>query len=149
MNATALHSHVPHLAAHIHPVPALRPTVLIADDEPDVLTLMKRILSGCGIDSIPAENGIAAWQKFNEMPPRKLSALVTDMDMPGKNGLELSLLVREANPDLPVLMVSGNFDEDLARSLLACRNIYLLRKPFTLEQFRSVMQKVLPGFHID
>jgi len=43
-------------------------------------------------------------------------------------------------------MVSGNFDENLARSLMACRSVYLLRKPFTLEHFRGVMQKLLPNF---
>ena len=106
---------------------------------------MSRMLNTCGIAVVGAKDGNEAWERFNEMSRHQVGALVTDMDMPGKNGLELSLLVREANPDLPVLMVSGNFDEDLARSLMACRNVYLLRKPFTLEQFRSVMQKVLPN----
>ena len=145
MHATALHPAMSHISAVIPRPASSQPTVLVADDEADVLTIMSRMLNTCGIAVVGAKDGNEAWERFNEMSRHQVGALVTDMDMPGKNGLELSLLVCEANPDLPVLMVSGNFDEDLARSLMACRNVYLLRKPFTLEQFRSVMQKVLPN----
>jgi DNA-binding NtrC family response regulator len=120
-----------------------RPNILVVDDEDQVRDLMTRLIGCHKVGTLSASNAREALALFEECP-EQVHAVVTDMNMPGMSGLELSLRLREMNPNLPVLMVSGNFDDNLVRSLMDCRNYHLLRKPFTLEQFTKKLGKMLP-----
>lgn len=58
------------------------------------------------------------------------SCLITDIRMSGMNGIELQLRVRRDRPDLPVIFVSGHFNDETRRRALAGRAFALIDKPF-------------------
>ncbi len=59
-----------------------------------------------------AENGIEAWQKFQENPA---DIMLTDINMPQMNGLELAKLVRDQAPKCHIVFLTGYDDFDYAR----------------------------------
>ncbi len=80
--------------------------ILVAEDEPDVLRLLKTALSLEGYDVQVAASGDEAFEVFEATPDFDL--LLTDIVMPGKlQGTDLARVLREAWPDLPVVFMSG------------------------------------------
>ena len=75
--------------------------------------------------------------------PRPL-ALVSDVVMPGVDGLELAARLRAADPGLPVLLVSGYAEAALGRDLAAER-LRLLPKPYGLADLVTELKAILPA----
>lgn len=80
-----------------------RPTLLCVDADPSMRQLYRAFLSSCGYDVVVADNGFHALKLFN---PRKIHAVVVDYEMPGMNGGEVAAVIKQASPDIPVVMVS-------------------------------------------
>ena len=78
--------------------------VLVVDDDPVVGTSFKRVLSGKGYIVVSAENGYDALDKLRA---EKFDAVFTDLRMPGMDGLQVAEKVREAQPWMPVVIVTG------------------------------------------
>ena len=70
-------------------------------------------------------------------------ALVSDVVMPGLDGLQLATRLRARDPDLPVLLVSGYAEAALERDLSAER-LRLLSKPYSLSDLVSELRSILP-----
>ena len=81
-------------------------TILIVDDEPSLLSLLRRFLERAGYQIESASSGEAALQLF-EAEPDKYSVLVTDMTMDGMGGEELTRRIRLVRPDFPAVLMSG------------------------------------------
>ena len=89
-------------------VPSAR--ILVADDQEDVMSVMKRSLEALGHEVIPAMSGDEAAERYVEAGP--IDLLVTDIVMPGKlQGPTLAKHLRSINPDLPVIFLSGYASE--------------------------------------
>jgi two-component system cell cycle sensor histidine kinase/response regulator CckA len=71
-------------------------------------------------------------------------ALVSDVVMPGLDGLGLAARLRESDPDLPVLLVSGYAEAALGRDLAAER-LRLLPKPYGLSDLVAELRAILPA----
>jgi CheY-like chemotaxis protein len=93
-----------------------RKRLLVVDDEAPVLQLVSRILATDNYDVLSAESGEAALRLIHESGLTALDLLVTDLMMPGMNGRELANLVRQTNPHVRVLYVTG-FADSLFRGL--------------------------------
>ena len=78
--------------------------VLVVDDDPVVGKSFDRVLSGKGYAVITARNGEEALHKLRN---EKYDVVFTDIKMPGMNGLEVAERVRESQPWLPVVIVTG------------------------------------------
>jgi len=94
---------------------------LVVDDNTAVRTIIKEILRGFGAGNVEwAQDGESALQMLKAQP---FDVLITDMVMPGVDGVELTRTVRSgatrARPEIPIIMLSGNMDR---ASLLAARN---------------------------
>ena len=80
--------------------------ILVADDQEEVMSVMKRSLEALGHEVIPAISGDEAAERYVEAGP--IDLLVTDIVMPGKlQGPDLAKHLRSINPDLPVIFLSG------------------------------------------
>ncbi|MFC7738801.1 response regulator [Roseomonas sp. GCM10028921] len=101
-------------------------TVLMVDDDPDVLTVLSKHVEKAGRDVITAYNGETALQIVQS--PQELCAIVTDFAMPGMNGVELLAKVTLIRPDLPSIIISG-FTDSIFLDEITPR-IEVLRKPF-------------------
>jgi len=79
--------------------------VLVVDDEPDVLEVMRKVIDKHGYDTVAAVSGEEALEKIGEVKP---DAVVLDIMMPGLDGWEVSKRIRESEEtgDLPIIMLS-------------------------------------------
>lgn len=85
-------------------------TILLVDDETELLELHATMLDLAGFNVLTATNGNDA---LNILAKNKVVALVSDVVMPGMSGIELALQVKKNYPDLPVQLISGFADESL------------------------------------
>ena len=116
-------------------------TVLLVDDEPELLEIAHVYLREAGYTVLEARDAPSATEVLREHPEVKL--MVTDIVMPGgSNGVELGQAIREAYPKMKVVYCSG-FPADA----LAVRNKPLdgpfLRKPYDRYEFISVIRRTL------
>jgi len=113
------------------------PTILVVDDEPAVINLVKLILEAAGYSVLAACNGQQALALF-ENQSHSIDLLLTDISMPGISGLELACRVSETVPQLPVIFMSGCHAEsphiDFLRREGPFSDCKVIRKPFTPTQ---------------
>ena len=81
-------------------------TILLVDDEATVLKVMQRSLEKSGYRVLPARDGEAGLEAFLANK-NKIRLVITDMSMPGMDGLQLIEEIRKTSPSLPVLCTSG------------------------------------------
>jgi DNA-binding response OmpR family regulator len=87
-----------------------RKRVLVVDDEPPILNLLKRILSTENYDIQAAGSGVLAAKLVEDAGFKGIDLLVTDLMMPHMNGRELAAAVRAKYPGTPVLFATGFAD---------------------------------------
>ncbi|MEO1162677.1 MAG: hybrid sensor histidine kinase/response regulator [Chloroflexota bacterium] len=111
--------------------PETRPLrVLVVDDSITTRTLEKNILEAVGYDVHVAIDGMEAWQRIPEIKP---DIVVSDVEMPNMNGLELTRTIRahEATRDLPVILLTSLAKpEQRDAGLVAGANAYLVKSNF-------------------
>jgi DNA-binding response OmpR family regulator len=122
-------------------------TVLIVDDDPGVRAYVSEALRTGGFAILEAADGATALA-IAETSARPVEILVTDVNMPGIDGLELARRVRALSPATGVLYMSGASAEMAATWSLAAGSVFL-RKPFgpdaLLERVRDAMRRSQPG----
>ncbi|MGH7670836.1 MAG: PAS domain S-box protein, partial [Gemmatimonadaceae bacterium] len=117
-------------------------TVLLAEDEPSIRSLLTRVLSSRGYTVLAAANGTDALaQATAHREPIHL--LVTDVVMAGMRGPDLAIAVGAGHPEARVLFVSGYTDEAVVARGLAARQVAFLQKPFTHNVFLVKVREVL------
>ena len=117
-------------------------TVLVVDDEQDILILLKMMLETHGYRALLARGAEAAL-RFLRHDELVVDLLLTDVVMPGMNGTELARAVRELRPDLPILFMSGFVDTEAVRLKVWDDAVSLLKKPFTEEAFLGKVREIL------
>ena len=116
-------------------------SVLLVDDEADVLDVMQQVLELKGFDVATAGTFTEAVASGTASVP---SVLVTDFLLPDGNGIELIDLLRVRSPDLPAVLVSGNIeDDDEIQAAIDSGRVEYLRKPFTMSRLYSAIERVL------
>lgn len=105
-----------------------RPQVLVVGDEPAIADTLAQILSQKGYSAITAYDGRSAIEVALRNPPR---LVISDVRMPGMNGIELGVRVRRMFPDCKVILFSGQSDTgSLLRAAFSARNQFaFLEKP--------------------
>jgi len=102
------------------------PKLLLVDDEAGIRKVLSITLSDIGYEVFTAENGDQALEIFREkIPP----IVLTDIKMPGMDGIELLQKIKRESPDTEVIMITGHGDMDLAIKSLKYRAIDFVTKP--------------------
>jgi CheY-like chemotaxis protein len=104
-------------------------TVLVVDDEPQVLAVVARSLAGGGFRVLQASDGASALEVVARHGRPDL--VLTDLMMPGISGVELARRLKDSWPELPILFMSGYSVDDLRREGVTGIEDDLLQKPFT------------------
>ena len=118
--------------------------ILLADDDNATRELVRRALELDGHQIVLAEDGSEAWSAF-EAAPSTFDLIITDVEMPGTDGVTLAKNALAKSPTVKVLMMSG-FTDALERGRwLGPARLGVLAKPFTLEQIRRAIAAVLKG----
>lgn len=117
-------------------------TILLAEDEESVRKLLKRLLSAGGYRVLEAADGSAALRVFEEHRG-SVRLLLTDVIMPGMNGLELAHKALALNADLQVIYMSGYTDDALVATGELRPDVSFLRKPLRLDILSSLVRERL------
>lgn len=119
--------------------------VLVVDDDAAVRGILERILVREGHQAFLAANGREA---IDAVGPSRFDLIITDINMPDMNGIELILELEGRCPGVPVLAISGGGLID-ARSLLEDARhlgaVEIIEKPFLPGEILSVIDRTLSG----
>ncbi|MBX9591886.1 MAG: response regulator [Hyphomonadaceae bacterium] len=116
--------------------------ILLADDDAATRDLVQRALSTDGHTVISTQDGTEALEKLREVPGG-FDLLITDVQMPGLDGIALAESGMAANTQLRVVLMSGFAGELDRAEHLQAKLSRVLTKPFTLEQIRSAVKAAL------
>jgi two-component system response regulator FlrC len=115
-------------------------SVLIVDDDPLMRNALKEAVTKIGYQSVLAQNGPEA---ISKMDKEEFAAVVTDMNMPQMNGLQLMKRLREFDTNLPVLVITGyGTVENAVESMKEGAYDYLM-KPFSFEKLQEALEKIV------
>ena len=118
-------------------------SILLAEDEPLVRTLMAQVLRDQGYQVWEAENGEEALELFQTMEQESVDILLTDVVMPHMGGIELAQRITELRPNIPVLFASGYSPEPLFTTGDSSRELRFIQKPFLPDALASKVREVL------
>jgi signal transduction histidine kinase len=117
----------------------LKQKILLVDDEEDIREVLRLALADVGYDVRVAENGEEALTIFHqERPP----VILTDIKMPGLDGIELLRKIKIENPDTEVIMITGHGDMDLAIKSLKFEAADFITKPINVDILEIALNKV-------
>ncbi len=117
-------------------------TVLVIDDEPTVRAVTARALRAFGFDVIEAGDGVEGLERYAENRDRVVAALI-DMTMPRMNGIETLRRIRELNPGVALIMMSGYSEQDTMAEVGADPRSGFVQKPFELAALRETLRGFL------
>ena len=118
------------------------PLVLVADDDPDILDLVRYRLERSGYEVATATDGVEAVRLAGELTP---ALAVLDVMMPSLDGLEATRRLRNdpATAEIPVILLTAKAqDADVQEGFLAGADDYI-RKPFSPRELSARVQAVL------
>jgi signal transduction histidine kinase/ActR/RegA family two-component response regulator len=121
-------------------------TVLIAEDEGQMRTLLRRCLAGRGYTVLEASHGRDALD-VAAAHDGTIHLLVTDVVMPHMSGKELAQRLLVARPGLRVLFISGYSDEAIERHGVLAPGSAFLQKPVRLDVLARTVRQILDGDH--
>lgn len=124
-----------------HPPAAGGRSVLLVDDEPLLIKSLGRSLQARGFTVMTAVGADEALRVARNVTA--LDLLVTDVFLPGTDGIALATLLIEARPDLPVLFISGLDAGPVAGRLAAVKRWAFLAKPFGHRQLDDCLAELL------
>lgn len=123
--------------------PASGGLILLVEDEAPLRRLAALVLRRAGYEVLEAESAEAALECLEGAPPP--AALVSDMAMPGQDGLELARSLRARWPGLPVVLLSGYTESALGQDL-AREKLHFLAKPYAPAELLAALAAALgPG----
>jgi len=113
-------------------------TILLVDDEKDIREVLRLPLADLGYAVLEAENGEEALRQFERLQP---SMVLTDIKMPGMDGIELLQKIKQANPEAEVIMITGHGDMDLAVKSLKFDATDFITKPINVDVLEIALRR--------
>ena len=117
-----------------------KPTVLVVDDEPDILQLLEITLSRMHLNTRKASSLAEAKASLSEQTP---DLCLTDMKLPDGNGLTLIEYMQNDYPDVPVAMITAHGSVESAIEALKLGAFDFVTKPLALEKLRELVAHAL------
>jgi signal transduction histidine kinase len=115
-------------------------SILVVDDEPDVLELCLRVLNQAGYHTQGADTGREA---ISYSRVRKYNLLLTDINMPDITGLDVAQAIQEIDPDITCVTMTGFGTMDLAIEALKLGIDEFIVKPFSPDELTVTVSKAL------
>ncbi|OGG44703.1 MAG: hypothetical protein A3F84_28785 [Candidatus Handelsmanbacteria bacterium RIFCSPLOWO2_12_FULL_64_10] len=113
--------------------------ILMADDDPTVLKTVGTFLSARGHRVRTASDGSEALRLMAEETP---DLVISDIQMPGMDGIAFLKAIRGQFPDLPVILMTGYATVETAVAALRNRAYDYLKKPVQLEELQACIARV-------
>ena len=113
-------------------------SVLVVDDDPLIRETLEEMLQDAGIDAKIVENGERAVETVRE---REFDVTLSDIRMPGKDGIALLSELREMHPQMPVILMTGFASIDSAVTAMREGAFDYITKPFKLEAVMVALER--------
>jgi len=120
-------------------------TILVVDDEPNYLVVISEILREEGFEVFTAGSGFEGMRIVRE---NDLDMVITDMRMPGMDGLELLKAIKEHDRDLPVIMVTAFGEVEKAVGAMRAGAYNYLTKPFNNDELVLNIRKAVEHYSL-
>ena len=117
------------------------PSILVVDDDSDVLEMADCFFKEAGVDVHCAENGAAALEKIQV---KHFAVMLTDFNMPGMNGLELAEKVRAIAPATRIILTTGQPSQELSVLAMKAGITTVLAKPLQMEELLYTVKEAIP-----
>jgi len=116
------------------------PRILIVDDEKKMRRILQIILKDQGYKIDFAQDGNEAWQHFQRT---SCDLVITDLKMPGMDGMELLRLINKKNSDVPVIVITAYGSVESAVKAIKAGAFDYITKPFENEEIRIIVSKAI------
>lgn len=116
--------------------------ILLVDDEESVLKVSEKILKLCGYHVITASNGFEAVDLYKENC-NKINAVVIDYSMPAMSGLDVFMKMKQINPDLKTLLISGFIENHIINKAKEKGITHFLSKPFSAAELSLKIKNII------
>ena len=117
--------------------------ILIIDDEPYILLMLKKMIEKIGHEVDLASNGREGMELFQK---EQVDMVITDIIMPDKEGLEIILEMKKTHPDLKIIAISGG-GRISPESYLECARHFgasrVFQKPFKQNEIVSAVKELM------
>ena len=120
--------------------------ILVVDDDEDLRSCIQEFLRRRGYHVDVAENGLEAVKQLEHQEPH---LVISDIQMPGMNGVELLRTTRDRFPDVPVILMTGNTTFETAIDALRCRAYHYLKKPIRMSELQACVERCGQEFKAD
>lgn len=121
-------------------------SVLIVDDEKNILLTLSQSLEVLQLETDTATNGEEALAKLKG---KEFGLILLDIRMPGMDGMEVLRQVREIRPDIRIIMISAYGTIELAVEAMKLGAVDFIQKPFSPEEVRALVSRVLDREKLD
>jgi CheY-like chemotaxis protein len=111
--------------------------ILVADDNRQLVEMLRAMLEDAGYDVVTAGSGLAASALLEK---EEVDLLVLDVLMPGMSGDAVADLLRQSRPDLPVLLMTGDSGDQFVPE----GSYPVLRKPFGEQELVEAVRRLVP-----
>ena len=121
-------------------------SIHVVDDEPDVADLFRQRFrresrQGTFVMHFAASGAEALDRLAEEIQPR-LAAVLSDINMPGMDGLQLLSEIKQRRPDLPVMMVTAYGDDERRRRAAELGAVEFITKPVDFDQLKEQLRQL-------
>lgn len=116
--------------------------ILVVDDEKGICQNVEKILKK---NNYEVTQAVSAQDALEKMARESFALLISDIVMPGKNGLELLKLVKKEWPLTKAIMMTAYASTDTAMKAIRLGALDYVAKPFTPAEMRSTVEKALSG----
>lgn len=113
--------------------------ILVVDDDDVIRETLQELLSA----DYSCQTAATAEEALAKLEAQSFKVVLTDISMPGLNGMELLKRVVEKYPGTPVIIISGHSDQDHAQGLIRRGAFDYLLKPFRLEVVESSVRRAI------
>jgi two-component system nitrogen regulation response regulator NtrX len=121
-------------------------TILIVDDEHSILQSLQGVFSDEGFEVVCAESGVEAQERIEEVIP---DLVLLDIWMPGMDGIDTMVRIKEGHPFIPVIMMSGHGTIETAVKATKLGAYDFIEKPLSLEKLILSVNNALDYYRLE
>jgi two-component system chemotaxis response regulator CheY len=118
---------------------SIQKTILLVDDDNDLLENTAFMIKSIGYEVITAENGIDAVEKYKEIKP---NLVIMDIKMPKMDGYDAFFKIKQFDPDAKVILITAyTLDEKKQLKAKSMNLLSTISKPYTFDQIETLVNK--------
>lgn len=114
--------------------------LLVVDDEQAIVNLIMEFVKMWGINAVSANSADQAWEIFSNQP---ITAILSDIDMPGKSGIDLLKQVRATGSEVPFTFLTAHDTKGNMIKSIQYGATHFIEKPFESSKLKSTILKIM------